>query len=63
LTIPNAIREFNSKILYNSYLVLESQLAALDPSIDEMFYFSLDKITQSVFDSWVSLGHREGGTV
>lgn len=58
LAIPNAIVEYNSRILYNSYVVLEGQLSQIDQSQDPEVYVKLNGITQSLFESWVTLGHR-----
>lgn len=58
LSIPIAIIEYNNKILYNSYTVLENQLSQMDPSQDPDGYHKLESITQSIFDSWVVLGYR-----
>ena len=62
LSIPNSIKEFNSKILYNSYMTLESQLSRIDSEREPEIYTELDTVTQSIFDSWLALGYRrEGG--
>jgi len=61
LTIPHAILEYNSRVLYNSYTVLENQLAQMDQTQDPNGYYKLDSITQSIFNSWVVLGCRGTG--
>ncbi len=63
LAIPVAIVEYNSRMLYNSYIVLENQLSQIAVETDPALYNKLDVITQSIFNSWVELGHlrEEGG--
>lgn len=58
LAIPRAILEYNSRVLYNSYTVLESQLAQMDQTQDPDGYYELDSLTQSIFNLWVALGYR-----
>ena len=58
MEIPDALVSYCNRILYGVYITLEKQLnETLDPEI----YDKLDTITQSVFDSWISLRYREGG--
>jgi len=60
LTIPNAILSYNNKMLYSSYLALETQLSNIDPAQDPIIYQKINKLTQSLFDSWLMLGYRSG---
>ena len=61
LAIPKAIIGYNSKALYNTYTVLENQLSQLNQCETPLVYNELNKLTQTVFDSWVKLGCREEG--
>jgi hypothetical protein len=58
LIIPNALVAYCNQILYSTYITLERQL---DKTLDAGTYERLDRLTQRVFDSWVSLGYIEGG--
>jgi len=57
MTIPYALVVYTSTVLYNTYQVLENQLSQVDPGE----YEELEQLAQRVFDSWVTLGYREGG--
>ena len=60
LTIPNALFSYNNTTLYQSYLILESQLSKIKRESEPELYAQLDTLTQKAFDMWVSLGYREG---
>jgi hypothetical protein len=60
LAIPHALMKYNSTMLYNSYLILEGQLSQIDCTVDPLMYEEIERLTQAVFDCWVSLGYREG---
>jgi hypothetical protein len=60
LAIPEALVAYYNRLLYSSYLFLECQLSKVDCT-DSETYERLNTITQNVFDTWVSLGYREGG--
>lgn len=61
LSIPRALIAYNSTMLYNSYLSLENQLSQIDPEQEPVIYAEIEQLTQTVFNSWVSLGYRVGG--
>jgi len=58
LSIPHALIAYNSTMLYNTHLILESQLSQVAPESE--MYAELNELSQRVFDSWVTLGYREG---
>ncbi|MFA6335797.1 MAG: hypothetical protein WCX48_09675 [Bacteroidales bacterium] len=60
ISIPIALLNYNSTMLYNSYLILENQLSQIDPECEPGIYTKLNDFTQRIFDSWVLLG-SEGG--
>jgi len=61
LTIPHALIEYNSSMLYSTYQILENQLSQIDPLEEPEMYQGIEKLVKTVFDSWVTLGYREGG--
>lgn len=63
MTIPNALLEYQSRLLYNSYVFLESQLSQIDFTQDPEMYQEVNSLTQCVFDSWIALGYRQGEEV
>jgi len=63
LLIPRALSAYNSRMLYNSYLVLETQLSQIDPSECPEMYKKLDVLTERLFNSWVTLGYRDGSAI
>ena len=61
LTIPYAMIAYNSSMLYSTYMILESQLSQIDPLKEPEMYQGIEKLVQTVFDSWVMLGNCGGG--
>jgi hypothetical protein len=61
ISIPNAMWEYSNRMLYQSYLLLENQLSQIDSAHEPGMYKDIERITQAFFNSWVSLGYREGG--
>lgn len=61
LTIPYAMIAYNSSMLYSTYMILESQLSKIDHVKEPEMYQGIEKLVQTVFDSWVILGARGGG--
>jgi hypothetical protein len=59
LEIPEALVRYHNKLLYSSYVYLEFQLSQVDT--DSEIYEKLNTLTNSVFNSWLALGYREGG--
>lgn len=59
MTIPYAVIAYSSQVLYHTYLILENQLSQISPTEDT--YSEIDMLAQRVYDTWMTLGYREGG--
>lgn len=62
-TIPNALMEYQSRLLFNTYTILENQLSQIDSTQSPEMYEEVNRLAQSVFDSWIALGYRGGEEV
>jgi hypothetical protein len=54
--IPDALIAYHSKILYNTYFMLETQLSGL--GADKQTCEKLESITQRVFNAWLALDYK-----